>query len=113
MATNPIVIDEAAGGDLSLGEVSRRSRTRLLLRIRLAVIGLAIVVFWVLISLLSPVLPLRDPYNEDLSHRLQGPGIAGNLLGNTTNADLYAPLAVVRFAHLHGHPARPAPAPAR
>jgi peptide/nickel transport system permease protein len=81
MASNPFVIDEAAGGDLGLGEVSRRSRLRLLARNRLAVVGLAIVVFWVLISLLSPVLPLRDPYNEDLSHRLQGPGIAGHLLG--------------------------------
>jgi peptide/nickel transport system permease protein len=61
--------------------VSRRSRLRLLLRNRMAVGGLAIVVFWVVVSLISPLLPLRDPLYEDLNNRLQPPGIAGHLLG--------------------------------
>ena len=47
-------------------QVSRRSRLRILLRNRLAVSGLVIVLFWLLVSLLSPLLPLRDPYFEDL-----------------------------------------------
>lgn len=62
-------------------QVSRRSRLRLLLRNRLAVFGLTIIVFWVMISLLSPVLPLTNPYYQDLTHRLLGPGIAGHPLG--------------------------------
>jgi peptide/nickel transport system permease protein len=47
----------------------------------MAVAGLAIVVFWVVVSLISPLLPLRDPLYEDLNNRLQPPGIAGHLLG--------------------------------
>jgi peptide/nickel transport system permease protein len=69
----------APAQDLPL--VSRRSRLHILLRNRLAVVGLTIVAFWVLASLLSPLLPLRDPYFEDLANRLQGPGIAGHALG--------------------------------
>lgn len=62
--------------------VGRRSRLRLLTRNRLAVAGLLIVVFWVMVSLLSPLLPLENPYNEgNLAYRLTGPGIGGHLLG--------------------------------
>lgn len=68
-------------GDADGVDVSRRSRLRLLLRNRLAVTGLATVAFWIAVSVLSPLLPLRDPYFEDLTNRLQGPGIAGHLLG--------------------------------
>ena len=62
-------------------EPGRRSRLRLLLRNRLAVVGLAIIVFWVLVAVIAPLLPLQNPLAEDLSHRLQGPGSAGHLLG--------------------------------
>lgn len=65
-------------------QVSRRSRLRLLLRNRLAVSGLLIVLFWLVISVLSPLLPLYDPLYEDLGNRLQGPGIAGHFLGTDT-----------------------------
>jgi peptide/nickel transport system permease protein len=70
---------EAAATDLV--QVSRRSRVRLLLSNRLAVVGLLIVVFWVLVSFVAPFLPLYDPYYQDLTYRLQGPGVAGHLLG--------------------------------
>ncbi len=76
--------DESAKDQAGPVQISRRSRTRLLLQNRLAVSGLVIVLFWLVISLLSPLLPLLDPYFEDLSHRLQGPGIAGHLLGTDT-----------------------------
>jgi peptide/nickel transport system permease protein len=82
LPTVPATLDlEAAAVSESLPSVSRRSRLRLLLRNRLAVAGLAIVAFWLVMALLSPVLPLQNPYAEDLSHRLQGPGVAGHLLG--------------------------------
>ncbi len=61
--------------------VGRRSRVRLLLRNHLAVAGLAIVVFWIAAAIAAPLLPLINPYAEDLANRLQGPGVAGHFLG--------------------------------
>jgi len=77
--TGPVVRGSDSAEELPL--VSRRSRGRVLLRNRLAVAGLLIVLAWLFISLISPLLPLRDPFFEDLSNRLRGPGIAGHLLG--------------------------------
>jgi peptide/nickel transport system permease protein len=71
---------ESAGEDES-APAGRRSRLRVLMRNRLAAAGLLIVLFWIAISLISPLLPMRDPLFEDLGHRLQGPGVAGHLLG--------------------------------
>jgi peptide/nickel transport system permease protein len=62
-------------------QVSRRSRMRVLMRNRLAVAGMVIVLAWVIVSLLSPLLQIRDPYFEDLANRLQPPGVAGHWLG--------------------------------
>lgn len=38
-----------------------------------AMIGLAIMIFWLLVALLTPVLPLQDPNTQDLANRLQPP----------------------------------------
>jgi peptide/nickel transport system permease protein len=70
------------GGEDDIGPVGRRSRLRVLMRNRLAAAGLLIVLFWIFISLISPLLPMRDPLFEDLGHRLLGPGGAGHLLGS-------------------------------
>ncbi|HWE63089.1 MAG TPA: ABC transporter permease [Chloroflexota bacterium] len=79
----PLTLPEAAA--VEEPAISRRSRMRVLSRNRLAVAGLLIILFWVVISALSPLLPLQNPYAEDLAHRLQGPGIAGHLLGTDAN----------------------------
>jgi ABC-type dipeptide/oligopeptide/nickel transport system permease subunit len=81
-----LALPTPAGGGEDQLLVSRRSRLRLLLRNRLAVVGLLIVVFWVVISLVSPFLPLENPYNEGgMTYRLTGPGIGGHLLGTDVN----------------------------
>jgi peptide/nickel transport system permease protein len=77
--TAPMV--RGSGGEDDAPLVGRRSRLRVLMRNRLATAGLLIVLFWIFISLISPLLPMRDPFFEDLSNRLQGPGVAGHTLG--------------------------------
>jgi peptide/nickel transport system permease protein len=48
---------------------------------RLATVGLVIVLLIILISLLAPLLPLRNPNETLLANRLRPPGTEGHLLG--------------------------------
>ncbi|MBA3415499.1 MAG: ABC transporter permease, partial [Chloroflexia bacterium] len=49
-------------------------------RNRVALLGLAVVVAWLLLGLLAPILPIADPDAQALAVRLQPPG-QGHLLG--------------------------------
>jgi peptide/nickel transport system permease protein len=54
--------------------VSRRSIVRIIMRSPLAVIGLAVVLFWVLVSVLAPLLALHNPIDFlDVMNRLAPP----------------------------------------
>jgi peptide/nickel transport system permease protein len=60
---------------------SRPSAWRRLRQNRLAVIGLAIVVLMIVLSLITPWLPLADPNDTDLANRLIPPLSPGHVLG--------------------------------
>jgi len=60
----------------------RKSRTtwQILLRNRMAMLGAAVVVAWLLVALLAPILAPYDPIDQDVRGRLLGPS-AAHLMG--------------------------------
>jgi peptide/nickel transport system permease protein len=58
-----------------------RKMVQILFANQMAVIGIAIVLFWVALAALAPLIAPYDPVGQDLKNRLHGPGIAGHLLG--------------------------------
>jgi peptide/nickel transport system permease protein len=60
----------------------RKGRTtwQILLRNRMAMLGAAVVLAWLLVALLAPILAPYDPIDQDVRGRLQGPSTA-HLMG--------------------------------
>ncbi len=59
-----------------LGTRKSRSTWQILLRNRMAMLGAAVVLAWVLVALLAPVIAPYDPIDQDVRGRLQGPSAA-------------------------------------
>ena len=64
----------------ALGVRKGRSTWQILLRNRMAMLGAAVVLAWMLVALLAPILAPYDPIEQDVRGRLQGPS-AAHLLG--------------------------------
>jgi len=70
----------SGAGATALGLRRGRSTWQILLRNRMAMLGAAVVLAWVLVALLAPVFAPYDPIDQDVRGRLQGPS-AAHLLG--------------------------------
>jgi peptide/nickel transport system permease protein len=83
MTTTSTSIGLPAAPPLAVAAPSRgrqRAVVRRLARNRLAVVGVAIVLAWVLIAVLAPLIAPYDPIDQQVRQRLQGPS-AAHLLG--------------------------------
>ncbi len=63
---------------------------RTLRRNPLAILGLAIVLFWLLLGLLAPILPIADPEAQNLAQRLKPPSSAHWLGTDDLGRDMFS-----------------------
>lgn len=79
--------------ELKRPKESLRDRMSIILRSRVAIIGLVIVLFWVLVAIFAPVISMHDPLAQDATAINQGPS-ARYLLGtDALGRDVLARLA--------------------
>src|ERR1700709_1390934 len=76
MATTSVQIAAAPAALVRPSVRRERKAWQLLIRNRMAMVGAAIVVAWVLIALLSPLIAPYDPIDQAVRQRLQGPSAA-------------------------------------
>jgi len=84
-------------GGIPITRPSRRQRLReglaILWRSKVAVVGLTIVLFWVLVALFAPLITKYDPNAEDPNARNQGPSAAHWLGTDHKGRDLWSRVA--------------------
>ncbi len=84
-------------GGIPITRPSRRQRWReglsILWRSKVAVVGLAIVLFWVLVAIFAPLITKYDPNVEDSNARNQGPSAAHWLGTDHKGRDLWSRVA--------------------